>query len=398
MKYIYFITLIALIIWYKFLGQILLLFLSKKKTPGSIAYLCAFHEENAGFNWRVKKWADILKKEGFKVKMFISMNKEDFHTLQTEEQTNELSKLLIRNLKLRFWQVIACRSYETIIVRREILIYNDYDNLFLEKLVLKLNNKAILDFDDAIGVSKENNTTKNKLIKILFLPNTNKFNKSLNIYNNFIVASDYLKNRVIKKTKQNVNICVIPTCVDYDKFPRKKYTSNISTLNIGWVGSNNNMKELYEVVDVFNELSKTYNLKLTIISGKPLNIKTNFKINFVNWSLENEVEEILKIDVGIMPLKNNEVTKGKGGFKLIQYMGLGIVSVASPITINKKIVDHKKDSFLAKEKNDWENIFIKIFEKKINLDDVGRNAFLKIKNHFSFNSNKNKYLKFIKSI
>ena len=138
MKYIYFITLIALIIWYKFLGQILLLFLSKEKTPGSIAYLCAFHEENAGFNWRVKKWADILKKNGFKVKMFISMNKEDFHTLQIEEQTNELSKLLIRNLRLRFWQVIECRTYENVIVRREILLYNDYDNLFLEKLLIQV--------------------------------------------------------------------------------------------------------------------------------------------------------------------------------------------------------------------------------------------------------------------
>lgn len=79
-------------------------------------------------------------------------------------------------------------------------------------------------------------------------------------------------------------------------------------------------------------------------------------------------------------------------------MGLGIVSVASPITINKEIVDDSVDSFLANSTEEWMNVFSKILEQQYDLREMGIRAKLKIDQKFSFMSNKDEYVKFIKYI
>ena len=102
-----------------------------------------------------------------------------------------------------------------------------------------------------------------------------------------------------------------------------------------------------------------------------------------------------KIDVGLMPMPENEITKGKGGFKLIQYMGLGIVSVASAITINKEIIDHGINGFLVEPKGDWVEVLKNVISQRINFANFGANARKKIINHYSFEAHKNKVLSFI---
>ena len=384
--------------WYRVLGTILIYVLPKKSTKNSILYLPAFNSQNAGFRWRVEKWAEILEKNKYEVCILSAFDENDYLNVIKDKVGYEHTLYLIRNLRKRFWQVIESRKYELVIVRRQLLIYNDYGNLFLEKLLLKIHPKAILDFDDHLAEAKgEPRITKGLFSKIA-MENGNYFNESLKLYNNFIVVSDFLKNYIqnINKFVAEDDICVIPTCVDYDLYKKKIYPELLNNPKIGWIGSNNNQIEINEIVEVLNKLSKTYNFSLLIISGEPFKIKTNFKVEFIKWSLESEIRSLKEIDIGIMPLINNIKNKGKGGFKLIQYMGLGIVSLANPITINKEIIEDKFDSFLVSKNLEWEKILISILKNEINLNFIGQNAFNKIKSSYSFNANKKSYLNFIK--
>ena len=58
------------------------------------------------------------------------------------------------------------------------------------------------------------------------------------------------------------------------------------------------------------------------IGGKKYDGETNFPIKFKKWSIHDEINYIREVDTGLMPLDNNERSQGKGGFKLIQYMGM----------------------------------------------------------------------------
>jgi glycosyltransferase involved in cell wall biosynthesis len=99
-----------------------------------------------------------------------------------------------------------------------------------------------------------------------------------------------------------------------------------------------------------------------------------------------------------MPLIDDEESRGKGGFKLLQYMGLGIVSIASPITINKDIVIHGKNSFLANGSEEWKRILESALKREINLVEIGSEARKRISSHFSIKAHKSTYVQFLNRI
>ena len=369
-------------------------FVLKKKTmSNSILYLTAFYPGNSGYHWRAKKWAEELEKSGYAVTLAHALNETEFNGLLK----SDFSKFLRLYLKRRFKQVLMARNFETVIVQRELLVYNDYGNLFLEKLLLRIHPNAILDFDDDIAAAKKQPKKITSWYGRLMQENGNKFNESLRLYKRFIVASDYLKNKVLSENNQisPSSVLIIPTCVDYDNYPPKKYDINKKKLTLGWIGGNHNYHYLQRIIPYLDELSEKHSFRLLVIGGKTFEADANFEIEFRKWSLETEVEDLYQIDIGLMPLDNTEVAKGKGGFKLIQYMGLGIVSVASAITINKEIVDDGVNGFLVETYSEWNIILDKIFINSSDLVKIGTKARARIMKNYTFESKKKSYISFL---
>lgn len=366
-----------------------------KKNATGVLFLENFPIDNAGYQYRAKKWGEILKKEeDFKVvikTIYESKIKFDY-VLSHKRQL-----FLIFSMYKRFFQILSSLSYETVVVRRELLLYNDYGNLFMEKLLLRIHPNAILDFDDDLAAAKGQPKKITNWYARLMREHGNKFNESLRLYKRLIVASNYLKDRVLKENPNlnPNNIVVIPTCVDYDKYPRKKYPQQIKEITFGWIGGDHNYPQLRQVIPFLNKLSKSHDCKLIVIGGSDFESEAEFKVEFIPWSLSTEVENLYKIDIGLMPLAETNATKGKGGFKLIQYMGLGIVSVASAITINEEIVSDGKDGFLVEKESDWLEVLSKVLSQKENYSKIGELAALKIKNNYSFTGNSSEYVGFI---
>src|SRR5205814_2107242 len=77
------------------------------------------------------------------------------------------------------------------------------------------------------------------------------------------------------------------------------------------------------------------------------------KAEILAWSETTEVMNLQQCDVGIMPLLDTPWELGKCGYKLIQYMGCSLPTIASPVGANKDIVDHGKTGFLAATTSDW---------------------------------------------
>jgi len=72
-----------------------------------------------------------------------------------------------------------------------------------------------------------------------------------------------------------------------------------------------------------------------------------------SWSLDTEVADLQNFDIGIMPLPDNEWTRGKGGYKLLQYMAVGIPCIASPVGINMELIRDGENGFLAATEDQW---------------------------------------------
>mgnify|MGYP003633235304 CR=1 FL=1 len=83
---------------------------------------------------------------------------------------------------------------------------------------------------------------------------------------------------------------------------------------------------------------------------------------YLPWSEDTEVEAIRGMDVGIMPLDDSPWSRGKCGYKLIQYMACGRPVVASPTGVNTEIVEHGVNGFLARTAKDWRDALITLLD------------------------------------
>lgn len=365
-----------------------------KKRPAEekkVLFLAAFSEENAGFQYRVKKWIPWLESGGYKVAVHVVFSKKQ----ETWFRENNW-RLYVIPLYHRFQAILASRSYSHVIVRREILIFNDYGNLFLEKLLLSIHPEAILDFDDDIAWAKKEPKEISTFGNLLG-EHPAKFTASLQLYSKFIVGSEFLQD-YLRKKKPGLNpnqSVVIPTCVDYDEIPAKKYEGDGGVIRFGWIGGVGNIRLLDIIIEDLNLLSREFDIELLMISGKDYTPDVDFPVINKAWSMATQIEDLKTIDIGLMPLYDTPEDRGKCGFKLIQYMGLGIPAVSSAVTVNNEIVSDGLNGWLVPPEGAWLPVLRKACASRARLPEIGAEARKRIAEKYTFRANSEKYTAFI---
>ena len=144
--------------------------------------------------------------------------------------------------------------------------------------------------------------------------------------------------------------------------PSKKITGE--KIVLGWIGSQWTTRYLDMIRDPLVVLSRRYpNLELRLIGAGDFDVP-DLQIVRLDWALETEVGHLQTFDIGLMPLPDDPFTRGKGGYKLLQYMACGLPVVASPVEINREIVTHGKTGFLAETDIEWIEFLGTLIENK----------------------------------
>ena len=144
-------------------------------------------------------------------------------------------------------------------------------------------------------------------------------------------------------------------------------------------------------------MNNEYKILLRLIGSGHIELE-GLQFESYMWNEKTEIELISECHVGIMPLMNDDWSKGKCGFKLIQYMACKIPCVASPVGVNKEIIDHEINGFLAKEDSDWIQYILKLKNDKLLYKKFSESAFKKVSKYYSFESQRKKFISTIKSI
>ena len=82
----------------------------------------------------------------------------------------------------------------------------------------------------------------------------------------------------------------------------------------------------------------------------------------MKWNPATETEQIGDFDIGLMPLENDEWSRGKCGLKLLQYMALGVPGVATPVGVNAEIIRNGENGYTADSLEEWENALALLVE------------------------------------
>jgi glycosyltransferase involved in cell wall biosynthesis len=336
--------------------------------------------------YRVYFVAKELKKRGFLTKIvhFKPLNKVELFLVKIIEKLLPKNKrkglnfyIFLKNNFRRFLSLIFSKA-KIIFLQRSI----DQNGIkFVLKLAKKLKKKIIFDFDDAI-----------------YLKNPKEFREILKISDLVLAGNPYLKERAIKYNSQvEIIPTLIPSSLPYLKNKIKKRNKII----LGWTGLPYYFPYFKILKKPLEELGQKYSLELRIISqGKfPKDlIPKGIGFKFIKWNLKSEWEELAKFDIGIMPLLGTELDKGKCGFKLIQYMAMGIPSLASKVGENINIIDHQINGFLASNQAEWKEYLEKLILSSELREKIGIKAREKFSKQYTLEGNIEKYIKIIKNL
>lgn len=247
-----------------------------------------------------------------------------------------------------------------------------------------LRKKIIYDFDDAIWIP--NTSKENKLVS--WIKAFWKVKYICKWAHKVVGGNDYLCEYARSFNKQAVKI---PTCVNTVNGHNRLKDQHTDKIIIGWTGSHSTMKFLDEIVPVLGELQTKYGFEFIVISNKPPAFELR-SLRFIPWKEETEIGDLLQLNIGVMPLEKDPWCEGKCGFKLIQYLSLGIPAVASPVGVNTVIIEDGKNGFLCETKEEWGRALSFLIEQEQSRFQMGKAGRDTIEKEYSIRSQAEKFL------
>ena len=228
----------------------------------------------------------------------------------------------------------------------------NYDCVILHKKALNYLNavwlrryskKIIYDFDDAImyDASKPDKPS---------LKRQKAFQRTVSLADMIIAGNDYLAEHAMKFNK---NVEVLPTGLDIKPYRIQTMPEKDNKIRLVWIGSRSTLRYLAEIKPVLEEIgSRSDNVVLRIICDHFFDLQ-NMQVEKCEWSLKTQIPDLISSDIGLAPLPDNKFTRGKCGFKILQYAAAGLPIVTSPVGVNLEYVRDGITGFQASSFQQW---------------------------------------------
>jgi len=353
-----------------------------------ILFIVPYPVEAASTRYRVDQYLPFLRMHGIEptISRFIDSD-EFFRMLYSSGHTLQKITYFLSGILRRIRDLRHIYKFDVIFIQKEALPLGP---AIFEWLVSLLQCPIIFDFDDAIYLP--HSSTANRWIS--WIKHPRKVATIIQHSTHVIVGNQNLRQYVLQFHQR---VTIIPTSINTDYYTvRRKRQSNTSPLTIGWVGSGTTVDYLHQLDEVFLSLAQHYKFRLCVIGGEYQ--LPGIDVVCCPWKLENEISDLHRFDIGIMPLPDNEWTRGKGGFKALQYMGVGVPTVASTVGINTEIISNGINGFLATSTQEWIKYLSMLLEDASLRQRLGLAGRRTVEERYSVKVNAPKLLNVLQSI
>lgn len=228
-------------------------------------------------------------------------------------------------------------SFDGVLLHRKML--NAWDAFWLKRC----GKPVVYDFDDAIMYSDR----KPDRISMLRF---RRFGRSVSLSCLSIAGNKYLAEHA---KRYSPNVAVLPTAVETGESLSPVEHQDDGNVRLVWIGSRSTLRYLQEIAPALEELGGRHkNVILRIVCDEFFDLKS-MRVERRTWSKQTETRDMMTSDIGLAPLPDNRFTRGKCGFKILQYQAVALPVVASPVGVNSEYVRDGATGFLASDRAQW---------------------------------------------
>lgn len=338
--------------------------------------------------FRFEQYLDHLSQNGYDCRIsFLISGKDDLIFYAPGKYIQKIW-LFFKYLYKRIADLLSAGNYDIIFIQREAFFFGPP---VFEYFFSKTRAKLVFDFDDSIWLPNVSEANK----KLNWIKNYKKTSRIISYADLVIAGNTYLADYA---KPFNKIVVIIPTTIDTSVY-QKNESFNKDKICIGWIGSKTTIKHFEFAIPFLLEIKNKYAEKVYFkVIGDGSYHNEMLDIKGIIWKKETEIHELSELDIGIMPLPDDEWTKGKCGCKGLQYMALEIPAIMSPVGVNKEIISDGHNGFLADSKEEWVMKLSRLIDSEILRIHIGKNGCKTVKEKYSMNSQKFLFLNFLDNL
>jgi len=216
---------------------------------------------------------------------------------------------------------------------------------------------AVFDFDDAIFLRRP---------RAVGAPpgrspfRRAKFARSCRAASLVVAGNEFLADAARQHARR---VAVVPTPVDLERHAEGPPGSADGQVLV-WIGLPENLPYLELVRPALARLAaERPGLRLRVVSSRAP-AWPEVAVEHVPWSADGEAAALASADVGLMPLTDDDWSRGKCSFKLLQYMAAGLPCVASPVGMNREVVVDGETGLWAPTVEAWEAALRRLLDSR----------------------------------
>jgi glycosyltransferase involved in cell wall biosynthesis len=310
-------------------------------------------------------WERVLREVG------ISLDYAVFETDRLAEIIYQRGRVADKALEMgrayaSFWpKVRRARDYDAVLVNREATLIGP---ALFERWVVRQGKPLIYLLDDPLYIPYRS-PSNGWLSYLKFFGKV----KTLCRLSAVVVANS--PSHVAFARKHNPNVWEIPSVVDAEVYTgwMPHADRENGRVCVGWSGSPSTIGNLQVICRPLEDLSERGDVELLLIGARDFGLP-GVPHTGVEWRAESEVDDLRRLEVGLVPVPHTPWTPHKFYLKLIQYMALGIPPVATPLGSNPVVIEEGRTGFLASDDESWRQAVQRLVDDPELRERVGKQA------------------------
>jgi glycosyltransferase involved in cell wall biosynthesis len=232
----------------------------------------------------------------------------------------------------------SAQRFNGVLLHRKIL--NAWDGFWLRRQ----GATVIYDFDDAIMY---NDRKPERASRIRF----HRFGRTAALSRLVIAGNEYLAEHA---RRYNGQVEILPTGLDLGPYRAKPPRGDDGVVRLVWIGAGSGMlRHVHGIGPALEELGRRFpKVVLRLVCNKFFGLQA-MRVEEQRWSRDTEVADLATSDIGLAPMADDPFTRGKCGFKILQYQAAGLPVVASPVGVNGEYVQDGVTGFLVRDPAQW---------------------------------------------
>ncbi len=267
-----------------------------------------------------------------------------------------------------------------------------YDLLFFQRTALPVTalpeqlrtltgTPSVFDFDDAIYLGGDGKPDRHRDAT---------FRRAIALSSWVIAGNSHLARIAAAPTKTTV----IPTVVNVDGLVPPRTPRSGNAVVIGWMGTSSNFVHVRSVLpQVLAAVRMIPNARFRLVSNRPMpELASEPRAEFIPWTEAREAELLQSFDIGLMPLLDAEISRGKCAFKILQYMAVGTAVVASAVGANVDVLSDSRAGILVPPGADWAATLVDLALDRTRREEMGSHGRSLVVDRFSVASVSGRYV------